>query len=520
MFKEHLKGVFSAKLFFAFCLLLFYPFLIFGQSCKDDRSQFYSLSNQLGNLKEFIDFGYCKQIKENQNSQEITIEIKKKESITEKISVHFNVIFISLEGRPASVEADIVFEKQETVKRGFGANADAHLQFTADKSFCVQCRVIDISDVILEDVEINYLSGPKQDEVVTRLLPGFDATAKTNSKKPISSENINPTANPEGQKEIQSVPSAVSSNPLPSGSKPTDKNSISDKSLGVDKSSGVALDVSGQQENSGGGTTNEKQTVKDQAINSVSQEKNKSTETTQQIKDAAESKMIDGEPKNTEKSSVQKITETTSTGKESISVNASKANSINSSSENNPQTKPQIAQIPQTTAVPFPKEEYEKKIKQKVDQLQEYLQRLTDKSSSISMTNRTIEQCLKLFINEGKNAIVGVSSVNSPTLRKLKIRDYLVNLSRLPYQKVEITWTEIFLVDNFKLGPDSNYYATVSFQQTFRGFNDNNIAYGDLTHKNIDIIIKPYSMIELGVSKDYWEILLGDIRVTQTEKAK
>ncbi len=520
MFKERLKGTFSARLFFAFCLLLSCPFLIFGQNCKDDRSQFYSLSNQLGNLKEFIDFGYCKQIRENQNAQEITLEIKKKESIAEKISVHFNVIFISLEGRPASIEADIVFEKNEFVKRGFGTNANAQLQFNADKNFCVQCRVIDVSDVILEDVEINYLSGPKQDEVVTRLLPGFDAAAQSNAKKSVSTENQNLAVIPEGQKEIQSIPSVVNSNPLPAGAKPTDKNQISDKNTNIDKSSGVSIDVSDKQDITSGEAVNKNQTAKDQAANSVSESKDKIAGTTQQIKGVAQENVIGAEQNNLEKSAVQKTTETTTTGKESIEEKGSKENSMNPASGNDVQTSPQIAQIPLTPPVPFPKEDYEKKVKQKVDQLQEYLQRLTDKSSSISMTNKTIEQCLKLFLNDGKDAIVGVSSINSTTIRKSKVRDYLVNLSRLPYQKVEITWTEIFLVDNFKLGPDGNYSATVSFQQTFKGFNDNNVAYGDLTHKNIDVIIRPYSMIEQGVSKNYWEILLGDIRVSQTERMK
>ena len=142
-----------------------------------------------------------------------------------------------MEGRPASVEADIIFEKNEFVKRGFGTNANAQLQFNADKNFCVQCRVIDVSDVILEDVEINYLSGPKQDEVVTRLLPGFDAAAQINAKKSISTENQSLAVIPEGQKEIQSVPSVVNSNTLPAGTKPTDKNQISDKTINIDKSS-------------------------------------------------------------------------------------------------------------------------------------------------------------------------------------------------------------------------------------------------------------------------------------------
>jgi hypothetical protein len=520
MFKERLWGTFSAKLFLAFCLLLSYPFLFFGQNCKDDRSQFFSLSNQLGNLKELIEFGYCKQIRENQNSQEITIEIKKKESVVEKISVHFNVIFISLEGRPASVEADIVFEKNEFVKRGFGTNANAQLQFIADKNFCVQCRVVDLSDVILEDVEINYLSGPQQDEVVTRSLPGFDAAAQSNAKNSASTQNLNQTVIPEGQKEIQSIPSVVNSNPLPAGAESTDKNQISDKTINSDKSSGVAIDVSGKQDNSSGEALNKNQTAKDQAVNSVSESKDKIVETTQQIKGTAQDNSIGAEQNNLDKSAVQKTTETTTSGKENIAEKASKENAMNPASGNEVQSLPQITQVPQTPPLPFPKEEYEKKVKQKVDQLQDYLQRLTDKSSSISMTNRTIEQCLKLFLNDGKDAIVGVSSINSTTIRKSKVRDYLVNLSRLPYQKVEITWTEIFLVDNFKLGPDGNYTATVSFQQSFKGFNDNNVAYGDLTHKNIDVIIRPYSMIEQGVNKNYWEILLGDIRVSQTERVK
>jgi hypothetical protein len=165
----------------------------------------------------------------------------------------------------------------------------------------------------------------------------------------------------------------------------------------------------------------------------------------------------------------------------------------------------------------FSPEEYNEKVKRKTEQFQEYLQQITDKTLSNLMVSSVINDAVKMFINE--DAIVAVSSINSSIVKKDKIRDYLNKLSRLNYQKIELQFSEIYIVENFRLGPDNNYYGTVSFKQTFSGYSDNVKVYGDIQHKHMEVILKQYAKIEGNELKHYTDILFGSIHVIgQPEK--
>lgn len=524
-------------------ILLNLPFSVAGQNCKDDRSEYFSLEKQLGNLSEDIEFGYCKQIKENQKSQDITIEIKKKEKLAEKIIVHFNIEFTSSEGRTATIDADIVFEKDEYIKRGYGKNAHPKLQFNADQGLCTQCPVVDMDEVIIKDIDITYMSGPHSDEVLTRTLAGFTAPAASPEAAPPAIKTAPPVIVP-APEIVQPKPKIVEEiTPEPAASMtmeaPAKEPAPAIDNSKIDNPKPVAIDPNESKQAKKSREALEKEKAKEQKAQEDADKKLKKKEEKEAAKNQNKEKktkestitnpsvennstppvLTPSEPDLTKPDLTK--TETPPENKlieemQSPPISSSPASTITVEETAVKDTPPPPP--PAAAPLPFPKEEYEEKVKSKVEQLQEYLQRITDKKSTVSLTNSTIEQCLKLFINNGVDAIIGVSSSKTTLIRKSKVRDYLTNLSRLLYQRVEITWSEIFIVDNFKLGPDNNYHATVSFQQTFKGFNDERMSYGDVTHKNIEIIIKPYSRLEEGILISYWEILLGDIRVSQTEK--
>lgn len=157
---------------------------------------------------------------------------------------------------------------------------------------------------------------------------------------------------------------------------------------------------------------------------------------------------------------------------------------------------------------------FSKKALKKTEDFSSYLKLITDKGTDYQDVNDAIDLATALFINE--EARVEVSTVNNAKKASFKIRDYLMKLKLLKYDKVEITWADISYVSNFRLAPDGNYYATVSIQQTFKGFNENKVAYTDITEKYMEIVLKSYKKEVDGKIDDYWDVLLSDVGVINT----
>lgn len=163
--------------------------------------------------------------------------------------------------------------------------------------------------------------------------------------------------------------------------------------------------------------------------------------------------------------------------------------------------------------VPFP--EFEKKAIEKVQILSDYIKILCDKKTDYYESNKAIEGALELFVDE--NVVVEVSSSGKLTKTRLKIRDYLTKLKLVKYEKVEIEWTNIQYVSNFKKGPDGNYYGEVSFEQVFRGYKDGKLVYSDVTQKTAQVVLKSMNKQIEGKKFLVWDVLLSDIGVTVTK---
>ncbi len=171
------------------------------------------------------------------------------------------------------------------------------------------------------------------------------------------------------------------------------------------------------------------------------------------------------------------------------------------------------------------KDAIQKEAEDKLYRLQDSFVKLGNRDYSAQQKQRERETTVQdLFINERAN--VGVSSVNSDVISNYLIGDYLLRLERMisgAYQKVEIVFSEIHRVSNFKKNPDGTWSATVTFSQQFTGFGnlDGDVKYSDVTQKSVTVIIRRIELFTGDSTPEvYWEVLLSDIGVNQTEPFK
>jgi hypothetical protein len=172
-------------------------------------------------------------------------------------------------------------------------------------------------------------------------------------------------------------------------------------------------------------------------------------------------------------------------------------------------------------AFPGGPEEFEKfrnKALIKVDELGTYLATIVDPKTPTEKANSTINLAVTLFVNE--EARVEVSNVNTGVKNKYKIRDYLRRLKLVgsDYQEVEVSYADISYATDFRKGPDGNYYGVVSFVQTFKGLVDGKVVYGDVTQRNVTVILKLYEKAVDGETKKLWDVFLADVGIEETRK--
>jgi|SRR5690554_4972296 len=172
---------------------------------------------------------------------------------------------------------------------------------------------------------------------------------------------------------------------------------------------------------------------------------------------------------------------------------------------------------------PEEKAAIQREAEDKLYRLQDCFVMLVNRNFTAQQKQRERETTVQdLFINDRAN--VGVSSVNSNVIHNYVIGDYLLRLERMisaAYQKVEIVFSEIHKVSNFKRNPDGTWSATVTFSQQFRGFADvdgKQLGYSDVTQKNVTVIIRRVELFTGDSTPEvYWEVLLSDIGVNQTQ---
>ena len=167
---------------------------------------------------------------------------------------------------------------------------------------------------------------------------------------------------------------------------------------------------------------------------------------------------------------------------------------------------------PKAPVAPDP-ELYREKALQKTAELGTLIAIISDRNNSLEEANKAVELAVKLFINEDAEI-----EVSGPDGRKrYKVRAYLNRLKLLDYDKIEVSWTDISYVSDLKKGTDGNYYGVITVQQRFKGFMDKELVYGDLTEKNIEVMLTPYQKKTDGEIQEKWDVFLSDVGVVVTK---
>jgi len=157
--------------------------------------------------------------------------------------------------------------------------------------------------------------------------------------------------------------------------------------------------------------------------------------------------------------------------------------------------------------------QYKAKILKKVVDLETYIKAIVDKYAR----NRTksIDLACRLFVDE--KAKVFTSSMEGARTGR-PIRRYLEGLMNLSYDQVEVEWTNIQYVSGLREGPDGRFYGTVHIEQRFEGYIDGRLVYGDVTEKNITVVLEAYEIVDAqGNANTRWDVFLSDIGVEQTK---
>jgi hypothetical protein len=111
---------------------------------------------------------------------------------------------------------------------------------------------------------------------------------------------------------------------------------------------------------------------------------------------------------------------------------------------------------------------------------------------------------------------MGVSSLSRTDIAYYKVRKYFERLMALNYDKVQIKWYDIHYISDLELQPDGKYVGVVTIYQSFVGISDDGLNYKDTTKKDITIYVEKKKTQIAGRVIEFWDVLLGDIRVTET----
>jgi hypothetical protein len=152
---------------------------------------------------------------------------------------------------------------------------------------------------------------------------------------------------------------------------------------------------------------------------------------------------------------------------------------------------------------------------EKVKDLGKYISIIGNKDTPFSEANRVIDRALELF-SEG--AQMGVSSLSRTDVKYYGIREYFERLMALNYDRVRIDWFNIEYISDLVRQPDGRYVGVITIYQRFTGENDDGLKYVDMTKKDITVYVEKKQTQIHGRLIDFWDVLLGDIRVTETSK--
>jgi hypothetical protein len=150
---------------------------------------------------------------------------------------------------------------------------------------------------------------------------------------------------------------------------------------------------------------------------------------------------------------------------------------------------------------------------EKVRDLSKYISIIGDKATDQAEASRVMDRAEELFVEEAE---IGVSSLYREQVNYYRVRQYLMRLNQLNYDKVMIKWYNIHYISDLERQPDGKYVGVITVYQRFEGISDDGLTYKDTTKKDITIYVEKKKTQIRGRIIEFWDVLLGDIRVTET----
>src|SRR5688572_26084311 len=150
---------------------------------------------------------------------------------------------------------------------------------------------------------------------------------------------------------------------------------------------------------------------------------------------------------------------------------------------------------------------------EKVRDLSKYITIIRNKKTPFSEATRVMDRAEELFAPDSE---MGVSSLNRKEINYYKVRKYFERLMALNYDKVTISWYDIHYISDLERQPDGRYVGVVTIYQRFEGTSDDGLKYKDTTKKDITIYVERKKTQIQGRTIEFWDVMLGDIRVSET----
>ena len=150
---------------------------------------------------------------------------------------------------------------------------------------------------------------------------------------------------------------------------------------------------------------------------------------------------------------------------------------------------------------------------EKVRDLSKYISIIGNKKTAYSEATRVMDRAEELF---SPGAEMGVSSINRKEVNYYKVRQYFERLMALNYDRVSIEWYDIHYISDLERQPDGKYVGVVTIYQRFEGVSEDGMRYKDTTKKDITIYVDRKKTQIAGRTVEFWDVLLGDIKVTET----
>ena len=173
-----------------------------------------------------------------------------------------------------------------------------------------------------------------------------------------------------------------------------------------------------------------------------------------------------------------------------------------------------ISAMAQSEISPERKQAIDSLALEKVRDLGKYISIIGNKDTPFSEANRVIDRAMELFADDSQ---MGVSSLNRKEIEYYGIKEYFQRLMALNYNRVKIDWFNIQYISDLVRQPDGRYVGVITVYQRFTGETDDGMKYVDTTKKDITVYVERKQTQIQGRVIGFWDVLLGDIRVTETK---